>query len=327
MIKRSNRIAVFLSILVTSGTVTFLSAQAAQPVGREAIWSPGMTTMQMIHQQCDGSRDFSACFVSVLQKSGATPQAIQFVNMTDNTGYLRDFRHVGPVDVAYVNFPFRANENQGCYLVNGIPSPIDVDNLQALPQSELNSNTAYQQLAKQYPNISLWPGDRNGMNYPTVESLPNGGKRFIVNYIFRDQCHACAVIGSGSFGYEFDTSGKLQGIHLVRVQAKGETGAKFSDPSQPIQVTTGQPFTIVLDSNRTTGYQWQLAKPLDASILQQVDNVYEAPQTNLAGAGGKELWTFKAVGKGKTTIDFQYVRPWEKNTPGTTSTSFEIVVE
>ena len=286
-----------------------------------------MTTMQMIHQQCDSSTDFSACFVSFLQKSGATPQAIQFVKMTDSMGYLRDFRHVGPVDVAYVNFPFRANENQGCYLVNGSPSPIDVDNLQALPQSELNSNPAYQQLAKQYPNISLWPGDRNGMNYPAVESLPNGGKRFIVNYIFRDQCHACAVIGSGSFGFEFDTSGKLQGIHLVRVQAKGETGAKFSDPTQPIQVSTGQPFTIVLDSNRTTGYQWQLAKPLDASMLQQVDNVYEAPQTNLAGAGGKELWTFKAVGKGKTTIDFHYVRPWEKNTPRATSTSFEIVIE
>jgi predicted secreted protein len=32
----------------------------------------------------------------------------------------------------------------------------------------------------------------------------------------------------------------------------------------------------------------------------------------MVGAGGKEIWTFKALGSGKTTIDMEYVRPWEK---------------
>lgn len=86
MIKRISLISILLCILVTLATVSDLSAQAALKVGPEAIWSPGMTTMQTIHQQCDGSTDFSACFVLFLQKSGATPQAIQFVKMTDSMG-------------------------------------------------------------------------------------------------------------------------------------------------------------------------------------------------------------------------------------------------
>lgn len=302
-------------------------AETVPAVGTDAVWSPGMTAIQTIHQQCDNSSNFSDCFVGYLQKSGASLQVINFVKMTDNTGYLRDFRKVGPVDVAYVNFPFRANENQGCYLVNGTPSPIDVDNLQALPQSELDKNPAYQQLAKQYPNISLWPGDRSGTDYPAIGDLPAGGKSFVFRYIFRDLCHACAVIGSVSFAFDFDPTDKLQGIHLSSIQAKGDTGQQFSDPSKPIQIAAGQQFSIVLDSNRTTGYQWQLSKPLNAAILQKVDNIYESPQTNLTGAGGKDLWTFKAVAAGKTSVQFQYVRPWEKNVAPVKTSTFEITVQ
>jgi predicted secreted protein len=327
MNRRMNQLIVVFYVVSSMMIVNYANAQTAQHIGPEAIWTPATDAFETIHKQCDSSSDFSACFFSYLQKSGASPQAIQFVKMTDQMGYLSNFRKVGPVDVAYVTFPFRANENQGCYLVNGNPSMIDVDNLQALPQSELDNNPAYQQLAKQYPNISLWLGDRYTANNPLMESLPGGGKRFIVNYVLRDQCHACATVGYTSFGFEFDLNGKLQGIHLSSIQAAGDTGAKFTDPTQPIQINSGQLFTIVLDSNRTTGYQWQLANPVDPSILQKVNNIYKAPETNQAGAAGKEVWTFKAVGKGKTTVEFHYVRPWEKTTPRATSTSFEVVVE
>ena len=32
----------------------------------------------------------------------------------------------------------------------------------------------------------------------------------------------------------------------------------------------------------------------------------------MVGAGGTEIWTFRAVREGKTTLTFGYVRPWEK---------------
>ena len=38
-----------------------------------------------------------------------------------------------------------------------------------------------------------------------------------------------------------------------------------------IETRAGQNFTITLEANATTGYQWQFAKPLDESLLQLVN--------------------------------------------------------
>jgi predicted secreted protein len=65
---------------------------------------------------------------------------------------------------------------------------------------------------------------------------------------------------------------------------------------------------------------------VNAAVVQKVSNTYEAPSNSMPGAGGKELWVFQATGKGNTSIDFQYVRPWEKNTPRATSTTFQVQV-
>ena len=305
-----------------------LLADTAAPVGPDAIWNPGKKGIEMIHQQCDKASDFHACFLDSLKKSGASAAAIDFAKMTgDDMGYLREFRKVGPVDVAYVDFPFRANENEGCYLVNGSPSPIDIDNQQALPQGELDANPAYQALKKQYPNISLWPGDRFTTSYPAVSDIPGGGKSFIFPFIFRDTCHACAIIGSAGFAFDFDSSGKFQGIHLSSIQAKGNTGQMYGDPSKPIRASVGQTFSIELTSNPSTGYSWQIGKPLNAAVLQLVGNIYDEAQAKMMGAGGKEIWTFKAVGTGTATIEMNYGRPWEKNTPAAKTSSFQVTVD
>jgi predicted secreted protein len=47
----------------------------------------------------------------------------------------------------------------------------------------------------------------------------------------------------------------------------------------------------------------------------------------MVGAPGKEVWTFKAVKSGKTTINFKYVRPWEKDKAPTKTTSFQVVIK
>lgn len=86
----------------------------------------------------------------------------------------------------------------------------------------------------------------------------------------------------------------------------------FSDEN--ITTKVGNNFKIELKSNATTGYQWRLAKPVDDKI-QFLSSDYIAPNTNLMGAGGKEIWTFKAVKKGETKICFEYARPWENVKP------------
>lgn len=103
-------------------------------------------------------------------------------------------------------------------------------------------------------------------------------------------------------------------------------GGEESDPNVPIEVQVGQEFAITLGSNPTTGYRWQLAEPLDESRLKLVGSEYKAPETERVGAGGREVWTFKAVGAGKTSIALRYVRPWEKDVPPAETRTFVIVV-
>jgi len=90
--------------------------------------------------------------------------------------------------------------------------------------------------------------------------------------------------------------------------------AEKSKQAKVIEVQAGQNFTIILKANATTGYQWQFAKPLDENLIQLISSKYLADKTNLVGAGGKQVWIFKALKAGQTNISFKYVRPWEKNT-------------
>jgi len=84
----------------------------------------------------------------------------------------------------------------------------------------------------------------------------------------------------------------------------------------PIAATAGKEFTVTIESNPTTGYSWQLAKPLDEKIIKLVANRYDAPgRGGRVGQGGREVWTFKAVAAGKTVVEMKYVRVWEKDKP------------
>lgn len=93
-----------------------------------------------------------------------------------------------------------------------------------------------------------------------------------------------------------------------------------------IETQVGQEFTITLDSNPSTGYGWQLAEPLDESILELVGSEYEPPEDGSIGTGGQELWTFKAVGQGETEIALKYVRPWEEDGVPAKERTFTVVV-
>ena len=74
----------------------------------------------------------------------------------------------------------------------------------------------------------------------------------------------------------------------------------------------GREFSVTLDSNRTTGYEWRLARPLDEGMVQLVRSEYAPPEGGRVGEGGREEWVFLAKGSGKTEILLEYVRPWEK---------------
>lgn len=88
--------------------------------------------------------------------------------------------------------------------------------------------------------------------------------------------------------------------------------------TQPAQQTVktvkvNQPFTIALDGNPTTGYQWQLKQlPAQVKLVKQQYQQSQDCQPGMVGCGGKEVFTFQAQQTGKADLVFEYGRPWEK---------------
>lgn len=300
----------------------------ARAVGPNAIWHPMPGFMDKAHAACDRQAfpKFGDCFLEQMKKSGAPEEAVEFAELTGNTGYMTAYRNTGAVDIAYIQYPFRANENYGWLFVNGAPATVNPDDIDRLPMDRLKTDRAYQQTLRDHPKASLWPGLRDVPDQPAAVALADGTQEFIVPYNVQDGCHACAVIGRAFFAFQFGPSGKFNGA-LFEGYAAGD-GASM--PPTPIRVILNQSFTLSLASNRTTGYSWQIDSAPDSSIVRSNGTEYREAATGLAGAGGEELWKFNAVGPGETTFTLKYVRAWMRRTPAgeaapARTLSFEVI--
>jgi inhibitor of cysteine peptidase len=76
----------------------------------------------------------------------------------------------------------------------------------------------------------------------------------------------------------------------------------ISDAGKSIEVAAGNEFKIIIESNPSTGYHWDLIGALDESIVQFVSRDYRADEPVIPGSGGKDVWVFKAIAAGETTI-------------------------
>jgi len=92
--------------------------------------------------------------------------------------------------------------------------------------------------------------------------------------------------------------------------AKGTAGIAAS-AARTVTVPAGREFVITRDANPSTGYQWRLGAPVDERIVTLLHAEYQPAREPRPGAPGAQVWTFKAVGAGTTTLVFEYVRPWE----------------
>ena len=88
----------------------------------------------------------------------------------------------------------------------------------------------------------------------------------------------------------------------------------YSESEQVIDVHVGQQFIIALESNPTTGYQWEVQ--FDDSLLKLAESKFEPSEeakSGTLGAGGRQKFTFKGLRQGKTCVTLVYKRPWEEH--------------
>ncbi|MBU2102918.1 MAG: protease inhibitor I42 family protein [Candidatus Omnitrophota bacterium] len=97
-------------------------------------------------------------------------------------------------------------------------------------------------------------------------------------------------------------------------------------PAVTITAKRGKTFSITLESNATTGYQWQL-QPLDTTLIKFLHTKYRKNKSRRLGASSKETWTFRAMDRGTATIKLHCVRPWETDTGPIRIVTLTVVIQ
>jgi len=106
----------------------------------------------------------------------------------------------------------------------------------------------------------------------------------------------------------------------VSVDVSCDDFMKQQHISQEVEVAVDGSLTVTLCSNPTTGFLWvESAQISDQTVLQQTDHRFVSPISEPPpppGTPGQQVWTFKALKKGTSTISMEYSRPWEGGEKG-----------
>jgi predicted secreted protein len=114
---------------------------------------------------------------------------------------------------------------------------------------------------------------------------------------------------------------------LVSASFVSAEEASYSDPARTVDAEPCKDFTITLESNKTTGFGWDIATPIDENVVKFIGCEYIAADTGVVGSGGREMWSFRALRPGKANISFKYIRPWEKDVPPAKNLTFNVVIK
>lgn len=207
------------SVLLVVSLIVMLPAAGAlaQPslVGPQAIWE----LPSHLYGSFTGCDEDLECLMPVMKKGGASPQAMAFTRMMKDNCYLEKFKEMGKVDLAYVFYPSRANTNWAYFLVNGSPPMISTENVQLNAQGRdkfsinITKDPLYASLSRRYSELNLY--------YPAVfqqmQTLPDGGQRFIFAYALIDGSRAGKQAGWVLVAFDFDGQGRFLQTRLVRL--------------------------------------------------------------------------------------------------------------
>jgi len=294
-----------------------------QSTGASA-WHPGDAAVKAIRAQCGQAdpQQYGQCFIRGMQEHGASPEAVAFARRLatgkSGAGYMEDFTEGGRVGVAHVVFAQRDRSREAWLLVNGSPSPVDVDNLSLLPLADVRSDIVFQEIRRTYTRASVFAEPRSAPSPPLVPR-PAEAQEFLVNYALLDGCGTCKQVGSAQFAFDFAGNGRFEGVSLRGVWMTHDQGTLA-----PVNMT--KDFHIHLVADHAAGYRWQLASPLDERFVSLVSTTYSRPEAK-SSTPGVEDWIFHPRAPGRTIIRFEKVHPGEKNPPRDRRFFFVVTVQ
>jgi hypothetical protein len=216
------RFAAVVFVIVFGSMLGSARAAGSARIGASSVWQMPASFMASAHAACDkyAPAGFAECFMNQMSPAGASSDAVSFtraLNMQSkgDVGIMTGFQPVGPIDIAWITYPLRANTNYGLLLVNGKPPMVNVEDLKVLDRKTMEASPQFKDLKFQFPKVDLWPGDRDGKTWPNSQTGPDGGLQFTVGYPLINGCHACARAGSALFTWNFSAQGKFLGTTFV----------------------------------------------------------------------------------------------------------------
>jgi len=107
-----------------------------------------------------------------------------------------------------------------------------------------------------------------------------------------------------------------------------EVSVDESYSGKEVALAVGGSLIVTLDSNATTGFEWELTEISDEAVLGLESSEFQPPEdTGVVGAPGKEIWTFNALKKGESCISMEYSQPWEGGTKAAETFDLTVVVK
>ena len=194
------------------------SKLSSTKIGGSAVWQLPAQFVATAHAACERSSgsNYAVCLIGQMEKAGAPADAMQFTRelyrqSRGEFGVMTGFQNEGPLAFAWITYPLRANTNYGLVLLNGQPRIVNVEDLKLLDVKAMKQSPRYRDVKAQFPDVDVWPGDRDGKIWPNSQAGPEGGVQFTVAYPLINGCHACARAGAVIFNWNFDARGKFLG--------------------------------------------------------------------------------------------------------------------
>jgi len=109
-----------------------------------------------------------------------------------------------------------------------------------------------------------------------------------------------------------------------------EVNVSEQDNGSQIDLKPGQILVVTLQSNPTTGYRWERVENQDSILEQMGEAEFKPSETGglpPIGGGGWEIFRFKAINKGQTTLTLVYRRPWETGVEPLSTFFIQVVVQ
>ncbi|HAI45191.1 MAG TPA: hypothetical protein DCM50_00565 [Stenotrophomonas sp.] len=175
---------------------------------KAVVWSGDLNRCRQGETAATGE-----CLTQAMRAGGASADAIAAAQQVSSGGELAFVTawhaHDG-IGVATVNYPFRANTNEGTRLIDAGGKRIDVDSVQL--DDTLRADPGVQALLQANPQaMPFAPAQAAG-----TTRLEGGGVRLLYRTALRD-CHACADVGQLQIGYDFDATRHFTGQQVVPV--------------------------------------------------------------------------------------------------------------